>query len=288
MSDRDASSRIRTFSTADGLLAYREEGTGDPLVLLHGGFLDHGMWEAQIRAFAPHHRVIAPDARGHGASANATRPFRPADDLAALLRYLDAAPAVLVGISMGGATAVDTALEHPGLVRAVVVGGVGTSEPVFEDPWIRKAQAEQHRALAAGDIAGWIAAYVWIACGPHRTPEDADPDVVRRLHDMVSRTVAKHTAGEPDHLVPVTDTWRRAARITVPVLALHGALDNSDHLAMAERLVATVPDGRSATVPDAAHYPNMENPAGYNTLLARFLEQPADSSPRPGTVAPGR
>ncbi|MEU2084825.1 alpha/beta fold hydrolase [Streptomyces albus] len=288
MSDRGASSRIRTFPTADGLLAYREEGTGDPLVLLHGGFLDHGMWEAQIQAFAPHHRVIAPDARGHGASANATRPFRPADDLAALLRYLDAAPAVLVGISMGGATAVDTALEHPGLVRAVVVGGVGTSEPVFEDPWIRKAQAEQHRALAAGDIAGWIAAYVRIACGPHRTPADADPDVVRRLHDMVSRTVAKHTAGEPDHLVPVPDTWRRAARITVPVLALHGALDNSDHLAMAERLVATVPDGRSATVPDAAHYPNMENPAGYNTLLARFLEQQADSSPRPGTAAPGR
>ncbi|MET7433034.1 MULTISPECIES: alpha/beta fold hydrolase [Streptomyces] len=114
------------------------------------------MWDEQMRAFAPHYRVIAPDARGHGASSNATRPFRPADDLAALLRHLDVGPAVLVGVSMGGGTAVDTALEHPELVRAVVVSGVGTSEPYFENPWslevLREAErcagSRRHRGLA--------------------------------------------------------------------------------------------------------------------------------------------
>ncbi|MBG7697666.1 alpha/beta hydrolase [Streptomyces sp. MC1] len=133
-------SETRSFTTCDGSLAYRDVGEGRPLVLLHAGFFDHSMWDEQIRAFAPHYRVIAPDARGHGASSNATRPFRPADDLAALLRHLDVGPAVLVGVSMGGGTAVDTALEHPELVRAVVVCGVGTSEPYFENPWSLMAE----------------------------------------------------------------------------------------------------------------------------------------------------
>lgn len=272
MSVREERFQTLSFKTSDGSLAYRDDGAGQTLVLLHGGYLDHTMWDEQVRAFAPHYRVIAPDARGHGASSNATRPFRPADDLAALLRHLDAAPAILVGLSMGGGTAVDTALEHPDLVRAVVVGNVGTSEPVFEDPWSREVLAEQRRALAAGDVEGWLDAFLRFAAGPHRRLDDVDQDVVRRLRAMGRRTLAKHTGDEPNHLVPVPDTWRRAATIDVPVLAINGAIDSSDHLAMAERLVRTVPDGRATAIENTAHYPNMEDPAGYNALLAEFLE----------------
>ncbi|WP_143673523.1 alpha/beta fold hydrolase, partial [Streptomyces griseiscabiei] len=83
----------RTFQSDDGPLAYldtgqesgRKAGPGTPLVLLHGGFTDHRMWRDLVPALvAAGHRVIAPDARGHGASANASRPFRLTDDLAAL------------------------------------------------------------------------------------------------------------------------------------------------------------------------------------------------------------
>ncbi|MER6499239.1 alpha/beta hydrolase [Streptomyces sp. NPDC001455] len=265
-------SEMLSFTTSDGSLAYRDVGEGQPLVLLHAGFFDHGMWGEQIRAFAPHYRVIAPDARGHGASSNATRPFRPADDLAALLRHLDAGPAVLVGVSMGGGTAVDAALEHPELVRAVVVSGVGTSEPYFEDPWSLEVLGEQNGALAAGDIEGWLKGHVRFAAGPHRSLGDVDADIANRLRAMASRTISKHTAGEPDHRVPVPQTWRRAASIDVPVLAINGALDVSDHIAMAERLVHAVPDGRAVSVENTAHFPNMEEPARFNALLAGFLE----------------
>ncbi|MFF4756189.1 alpha/beta fold hydrolase [Streptomyces sp. NPDC002514] len=265
-------SEMLSFTTSDGSLAYRDVGKGKPLVLLHAGFLDHGMWEEQIRPFASRYRVIAPDARGHGASSNATRPFRPADDLAALLRHLDAGPAVLVGVSMGGGTAVDAALEHPELVRAVVVSGVGTSEPSFEDPWSLEVLEEQNSALAAGDIEGWLNGHVRFAAGPHRSLGDIDADMANRLRAMASRTISKHTAGDPDHRVPVSQTWRRAASIDVPVLAINGALDVSDHIAMADRLVHAVPDGRAVSVENTAHFPNMEEPTEFNTLLAGFLE----------------
>lgn len=252
-------------------LFWREAGSGPPLVLLHGGFLGHGMWDAQIPAFAPHHRVIAPDARGHGRSPNATGPFRHTDDLAALLRHLGTGPAVLVGVSMGAGVAVDTALEHPELVRALVVSGAGTSEPYFTDPWTTRSLATWTSAMAAGDLAASIEAFTLFVAGPHRTLDEVDPDVVRRLRRMAAETMGKHTSDEPNRLVPVRDTWARAAGIGVPVLAVHGAADSPDHIGMAERLVGTVADGRAVSVDGAAHYPNMERPGVFDEILADFL-----------------
>ncbi|MFC5886903.1 alpha/beta hydrolase [Kitasatospora sp. CM 4170] len=273
MTDYLSPARTRFLPTSDGDLAYREEGSGPPLVFLHGGFLDHRMWEQQIPAFAANHRVIAPDARGHGASANATRPFRAADDLAELIRGLDAGPAVLVGLSMGGAIAVDTALEHPELVRAIVVSGVGTSEPVFEDPWLLDAFAAQQDALEAGDVEGWVAAFMRFTVGPHRELADVAPEVVSRVNEMAVGTLLKHAPDESDHRIPVADTWNRAAGIAVPAFAINGALDTPDHLGASLRLIAAVPDGRAVAVPGAAHYPNMEEPAAFNAELASFLDR---------------
>ncbi|MCD0452035.1 alpha/beta hydrolase [Actinocorallia sp. API 0066] len=247
-------------------------GTGRPLVLLHGGFLDHTQWDDQVPLFSARHRVIAPDARGHGRSENATAPFRHVDDLAALLRHLKTGPAVLVGVSMGASTAVDLALEYPDLVAALVVSGAGTSEPYFTDPWTLGVWGEWTAAMSRGDLDGSVAAFLRFAAGPHRALDDVDPGVVRRLRAMATRTMSKHTADEGDPLVPVTDTWARAAGITVPLLSVRGALDSPDHLGMADRLVQTVQIGRSATLDGAAHYPDLERPEGFHGLVSGFLD----------------
>ncbi|MGV9314942.1 alpha/beta fold hydrolase [Streptomyces sp. NPDC003691] len=260
------------FPTGDGILVHQDRGTGEPLVLLHGGLLDHSMWEEQIDFFARTHRVIAPDLRGHGGSANGTRPFRHTDDVAALLRGLGCGPAVLVGLSMGGSIATDTALEHPALVRALVVSGVGTSEPDFRDPWTTGVLTDFQRALAGGDVTGGVERFLDFAAGPHRALGEVDPGVVGRLRAAVVRTLGKHRAGEPVAMVPVPRTWERLSGITVPVLAVNGALDSEDHLRMAGRLVREVADGRTALVEGAAHYPNMERPGAFDTALAEFLE----------------
>ena len=262
---------LNWLDTADGRLAYRDVGVGDPLVLLHGGFLDHHMWDDQIPPLAPRYRVIAPDARGHGASANATRPFRQTDDLAALLRHLDAGPAVLAGVSMGAGIAVDTALEHPDLVRALVVSGAGTSEPEFTEHWTRTVLGNTFSAMSDGDLDGAIDAFTLFAAGPHRDLGDVAPDVVRRIREMARRTMTKHTRGETDWRIPVTDTWKRAAAITAPLLAINGDLDSADHIGMAERLARTVAHGHATTVEGAAHYPSMERPDAYHQALIGFL-----------------
>ncbi|MDH6123996.1 alpha/beta fold hydrolase [Kitasatospora sp. GP82] len=260
-----------TFETEDGFLAYRDTGTGRPLVLLHSGFVDHTVWDDQLPALARHYRVIAPDARGHGGSSNATMPFRQADDLAALLRHLDVGPAVLVGLSMGAIIAVDTALEHPDLVHALVVSGGGTPEFEFRDSWAKDVHDAQSRALAAGDIEGWMEAFLLWAAGPQRTLEDVRPDIVQRLRQMAWRTLAKHTAAEPDHRVPVPGTPARVKEIAVPVLALNGAIDAPELAGLAEHVARAVADGRVTTIEGAAHYPNLEQPDAFNQALGDFL-----------------
>jgi pimeloyl-ACP methyl ester carboxylesterase len=253
-----------------------DTGTGRPLVFLHGGFLDHRMWQDQIPVFAKHYRVIAPDARGHGRSANATAPFRHTDDLAELLFDLDTGPAVLIGVSMGAATAVDTALEHPELVAALVVSGAGTSEPYFTDPWTTAILAAWTTAMAAGDKATAVDRFTEFGAGPARSLDDLDGDVVSRLKEMTAGTFAKHSPGEPDWSVPVADTWDRAAGIAVPVHAVNGALDSPDHLGMAERLVRLAGTGTVTTIEGAAHYPNLERPDEFNAALRRILESLPD------------
>lgn len=268
-------------------LFWHESGTGRPLVFLHGGFLHHEMWDAQLSVFAAKYRVIAPDARGHGHSPNATGPFRHCDDVADLLRHLDTGPAVLIGVSMGGATAVDTALEHPELVDALVVSGVGTSSPYFTDPWTTDAWTRWQTAMAAGDLETSIDVFTEFAAGPHRRLSDLDGELVDRLRAMTRTTMSKHTADEPDWQTPMPDPWTRATGITVPVLAVNGAIDSPDHLGMAERLIDTVPDGRIAAIDNAAHYPNLEHPARFNELVEDFLDRtPARGPSISGTDAP--
>ncbi|MGX1546864.1 alpha/beta fold hydrolase [Streptomyces adustus] len=259
------------FASTDGDLAYREAGTGDLVVLLHSGFVDHRVFDAVVPALASAHRVVAADVRGHGASANASKPFRWADDLAELLRHLDSGPAALVGVSMGGVVVTDMLLEHPELVRGAVVAGASTGEFEDSDPWHRAIQAETARALAAGDIESWLTAFLGYVPGPHRSPADVDPAVPRRLREMALHTLAKHTPGEANLHVPVTDTWARLPQVGVPVLTLNGALDTPDVIAAAQRLADTVRHGRSVLVEGTAHYPNMERPEEFTAIVEEFL-----------------
>ncbi|MGW5169791.1 alpha/beta fold hydrolase [Streptomyces nodosus] len=266
-----------TYASEDGPLVYRDAGPRDgrPVVLLHSGFADHTQFENLIPGLAAAgFRVIAPDARGHGFSANASRSFRQADDLAALLRHLGrGTPATLVGVSMGGLIAIDTAIEHPGLVRALVVSGRGIGEPGISDPWCAAHQEAQANALAAGDIPGWLAGVTQWVPGPSRTLHDVDPEIVRHVREMALRTLMKHTPDEPNHCVPVEDVASRARDITVPVLAVNGALDTRGCLSTVTALMETVPDGRSTQLDGAAHYTTMEQPEEFTRILLDFLRE---------------
>src|SRR3954471_23808387 len=103
-------------------LAYEERGSGPPVLLVHG--TGGAVWDPLPELLAAAGlRAISYHRRGFGASACAPikDPPRHTADAAALLERLDAAPAIVVGHSMGGVISLDLAIRHPELVRALVV-----------------------------------------------------------------------------------------------------------------------------------------------------------------------
>jgi pimeloyl-ACP methyl ester carboxylesterase len=253
----------------DGELAvWSGGGSGRPIVFLHGGALDHRMWELQTSSFGTTNRVVAVDARGHGESSTADAAYRHCDDLAAVFRALELAPAVIVGLSLGGGTAVDLALEYPDLVSGLVVSGTGTSEPTFTDPWVLDTFAEWAAAEADRDPQRWVDAFLRFLPGPHRTLGDVDPAIVDEVRQMAWDTVHRHAVHAFVPPTPVARTWERVPGIEVPLVAVSGALDSPDHIAMSHRLATSAAHGRAVDIPGTAHYPNLEVPGAFDEAVA--------------------
>lgn len=258
----------------DGAISYTRAGAGDhPVVLLHAGYVDSRMWSRDVAHLAKRGLVVAPDARAHGASSNPTTPFRQCDDIAALIRELDSGPAILVGVSMGAGAAIDTALEHPSLVRAAVISGAGTNEPYFTDPIALSLLRRQQEAVAAMDADAWLAATCAWLPGPRRTLDAVDPQVRALVQQMHVDFVRDHVRADLVAPQVVADSWRRLQEVEVPVLGIVGDLDFSDHRTMCERAVSSVRDGRGVVhIPSAAHFPNLDAPADWEAAVDQFLD----------------
>jgi pimeloyl-ACP methyl ester carboxylesterase len=113
------------YAAVNGIQLYYEiHGTGKPLVMLHGGFGTFEMFSAISPALAQNHQVIGIDLYGHGRTALADRPFtfeHMAGDIAGLIEHLGLEKADLLGYSLGGAVALQTAIRHPERVNKLVV-----------------------------------------------------------------------------------------------------------------------------------------------------------------------
>src|SRR4051812_35943116 len=121
-------SRTGTLDVPGGVLAYDVAGSGPPLVLLHAGIADRAMWDDVWDDLARSHQVVRYDTRGFGET-RITEPtaYSNRADLVAVLDHLGIEQAALCGVSRSGSIVVDTAIEFPGRVHALipVASGLG-------------------------------------------------------------------------------------------------------------------------------------------------------------------
>jgi pimeloyl-ACP methyl ester carboxylesterase len=130
-----------SYADVNGIsLYYEEHGSGQPLVLLHGGLAAGSMYAPILPELARGHRVILVDLQAHGHTADVDRPLRyetMADDVAGLIGHLGLERADLMGYSFGAATAVRMAIQHPALVRRLAI----VSVPFRRDGWYPESLA---------------------------------------------------------------------------------------------------------------------------------------------------
>jgi pimeloyl-ACP methyl ester carboxylesterase len=160
------------YADVNGLhLYYATQGSGRPLILLHGGLGTGDMFGPVRAELAAQHQVITPDLQGHGRTADIDRPLDVrlmADDIAALIRQLGLDKPDLVGYSLGGGVALMTAIKYPELVRKVVVASAHIRYDAL-DPQMY-AQQEQVGAAAADALKGTPMYEGYVAVAPR--PED--------------------------------------------------------------------------------------------------------------------
>src|ERR1700761_8535322 len=132
-----------SYADVDGLaLWYDDRGSGEPLILLHGGMGGSEMYGANLDRLAAGRRLIAVELPGHGHTAVPDQPLRyedMADQIAGLIEHLGLAQADLMGLSLGGGVALRAAIQHPGLVRRLIV----VSAPCRRDGWFPDVLAGQ-------------------------------------------------------------------------------------------------------------------------------------------------
>lgn len=211
-------------------------------------------------------RVVAWDAPGYRRSADVEPPYGLDDwaDAAAEVLNAHGGVADVLGVSWGGVTAVRLALRHPNLVRSLVLAdssvGSGTTP--------ERAEAMRGRA-ADLDAQGHVE-----FCAS-RAPRLVSPDADQALIDRVAQTMAESVRLAGYDLacrsMADTDHTDRLGEIDVPTLVVVGANDIVTPVERAQVLVDGIARAELATIADAGHLANQEQPAAFNEVVAEFL-----------------
>ncbi|UXI65838.1 alpha/beta fold hydrolase [Tahibacter amnicola] len=254
-----------------GTLHVESVGTGSAVLLIHGGFGDRRMWDAQFTELASRYRVIRVDLRGFGASPTPTAAYDPVGDIATVLDHLGVPKAHFVGNSMGGALAIDVALAHPDRVSSLTVVSSGPNGfPLGEDrPRYAKEIASIVAVFEAATTEGVDrAAALWEA-HPMVSVARADRNVAPRLHAMLqdNRQIFLLPFWPDDDKRAV----HRLEHIVTPTLLIVGDKDIELVQAAARFASARIPGARLVTMAGTDHLPQMEQPERFNQLLAEFL-----------------
>jgi pimeloyl-ACP methyl ester carboxylesterase len=267
----------RFVDVPGGRLLVADDGDGLPILLPHAGIADLRAWDAMVTGLVDAgFQAIRHDARGHGRTLTDDVPFSNRADAIAVLDALGIGRAALVGNSRGGQIAIDTAIEFPDRVVALIPVGSG---PGGFDPGIELLdeapyEAEAERLASAdpidGDALADLDVRLW-ADGPNQPVGRAPAGVREAVREMTRKQYAPgHVSGKPIPLEPAAD--ERLAELRCPVLLVNGSLD-VQYIALAtQRLEAAVPDVRVVTIPNVAHMVGMEVPAKLNELIVEFLQ----------------
>jgi 3-oxoadipate enol-lactonase len=254
---------------------YQRTGSGEPLVLLHAAVADSRQWDDQVPAFAERYQVIRYDMQGFGRTPPAEQPVRRADELLALLQALEVPRAHLLGVSNGGATAIDFAVLYPHMVGALIVVAPGLSGFVPPDQSVVDAMladdAEQEAAMARGDIARvtQLSLQTWLA-GEGRQLEDMDPTLRTRVAELTQRALETSSHGKSTpQLEP--GAGGRLGEIRAPTLLLIGEHEVPFVKLVADAVVHGIPGAERHEFRNAAHWLNLEHPAEFNRVVLEFL-----------------
>jgi pimeloyl-ACP methyl ester carboxylesterase len=262
--------------SANGVeLNYDLTGSGETLVLVHGGWSDRNNWLAVAPELARSFSVVAYDRRGHGLSTRYLPGTRrdQEDDLAALIEGLAAEPVHLAGTSFGASIALGLASRRPELVRSVVAHEPPLISVAADDPGVHvQLEAVQATVMAVcahvnrGDPRRAAEQFVEeIALGPGAWEQLPDS-----LRETMVDSAAAFVAEQQDPAWADVEL-HKLARITSPMLISEGDESPSWFAPIVGKLTGAIGHAEAHTYRGAGHAPHLTHPADYLAAVTDFL-----------------
>jgi pimeloyl-ACP methyl ester carboxylesterase len=264
---------IGQFIPAGGLkVHYTVSGKGDVLLLLHGGYQDLHMWDPQTAYFSKFYKVVLIDLPCHGQTTGLDTNLLVADVVRIVIDSLHIRKVVVGGLSLGGACAVDFALDYPDRVNGLIAVSPGLSGwPLVMkmDTLSRQLFNRMDSIRHTGDHAQFAAGFVATWCvGPYRQPSEVDEHVRSYIY---TTTLANRM---PDNGWPNFDTSYAAPRlknIKCPVLIIRGDKDLPFIIRETDYYKQQIPKATLITMTNVAHMVNMEKPEEFNRVVRKWL-----------------
>lgn len=275
----------------DGItVGYDDEGSGEPLVLIHGHPFNRSMWRGQVSLFSRSGwRVIAPDLRGYGGSPLGVGP-RPgatavpgkttletfARDIAALLDHLEVGQIILGGLSMGGQIVMEFHRLFPHRIRGLVLADTFAAADTEDGKKFRNDLAG--RLLREG-MAPYAEEVLPKMVAPHNI--EALPAVATHVLDMMRGTSPTGAAAALRGRAERPDYVDMLSRISVPTLIVVGRDDEFTPVSNAAFMHERIPNSTLIVIDGAGHMPNLERQNEFNGAVQHFLDSVAITAAAP-------
>jgi 3-oxoadipate enol-lactonase len=252
-------------------ISYQVEGMGLPIVWIHGGGVDHRMWQPQMKYFCNRYQLITYDIRGHGQSHYEVNEQPEIADLEALLDHLGLGQVALAGLSLGAVLAVDFVLAHPERVSKLILlspglVGVQEKEASYLEPLQKLMAAVNSRDMeAAADVILQMT-----------FSENSDRNIpgLKAMKAYVKATTTQYFKSGNYTRMPRLKEANPAPRleeISCPTLVLHGSAD-ADYIAKnVAVLEREIPDCQTVLLFGAGHLVNVEGQEAVNEAIELFL-----------------
>jgi len=275
-----------TTVSINGTGIYHEiHGSGEPVLLLHGGFCSIEMMRPQIGALASRYTVYAPERPGHGRSPDVPGPISYAQSVADTLDYLDAVGVQrphIVGFSDGAIIGLTIALQYPDRIRSLVAISGNLDPSGFVDELLGDDLADDASDDSAAETLSDIADSAALADDTEYSASSADESDSEIALDPTRVAYNALSPHGPEHADVVLDKLRylwthepniaadELAGISVPVLIIAGDRDVIK-LEHSRQMAFMVPDGQLCIVPRASHALLDERPEFITFAVQDFL-----------------
>lgn len=246
---------------------WREQGEGDPLLLIMGLGWASDMWHRAIPELSPRYRTILFDNRGIGRSDFPPGPYSisaMADDAAAVLEEASVESAHVFGHSMGGMIAQELALRHPRRVRSLILGSTycGGRHSVSAAPEILSVLTA--KVTNPVDAFWALAPYIYDASTPRAQIEE-DLEVKIRAFPSRESYLAQLQA------IMSWESFARLNSIRVPTLVIHGETDQLIPAKNADLLAREIPGAKLVKLVAASHVFMTDRPQEAARAILSFL-----------------